>query len=285
MRRLAPPANTARAMLLESAEVVQSNPLRVRLVAAADTVEATEAEYRIRGPAAELFAIASTQEVGEWVNGPEMETLYTGTFARLGSPVRHHYDTLKSSARNNICPSCAQRVVGTLDHFLPQSTHPALTVAPINLLPCCADCNKSKLHYVAASSAEQLIHPYFDDVDDAIWLVATVGETTPPTLQFVVSDPPTWPLLKCQRMRQHFKILGLGALYASHSGAELENLRFNLQKLRRTGGPNVVRQHLLEQEESRRDAHRNSWQAALYAALAASPWFCDVGVNSIPPPP
>jgi len=45
----------------------------------------------------------------------------------------------------------------------------------------------------------------------------------------------------------------------------------------RETGPAAVRDHLKQDEESRRKADLNSWQAACYSALAASDWFCAGG--------
>jgi hypothetical protein len=271
----------AKDVLLLCAENVQSHALQIRLAAAASTVEAEDADYRVKGPLAQLYLIASTPGVGEWVDGPEMERLYTGTLARRGSAARHIYDTIKTSARHNICPACGQRLVTTLDHYLPKTSHPALAVAPHNLLPCCGDCNKIKLDHLATSAGEQTLHPYFDNVDDATWLIASVIMASPPALLFGVNDPPAWPALKSERVRHHFKVMQLGPLYAAHAGEEIENLRYQLQQLHRSGGAGAVRDHLLEQEATRRTVNRNSWQAAMYAALAASDWFCQTGVHTI----
>lgn len=38
-----------------------------------------------------------------------------------------------------------------------------------------------------------------------------------------------------------------------------------------------VREHLHREGESRTQAHVNSWQAAMYRALAASDWYCGGG--------
>lgn len=281
MRRVTPPAFIAKDVLLLCTENVQSRALQIRLAAAASTVEAADIDYRAKGPLAQLHLIASTPGVGEWVDGPEMERLYTGTLARRGSAARHVYDTIKTSARHNICPACGQRIVTTLDHYLPKTSHPAFAVAPYNLLPCCGECNKVKLDHVPSDAGHQTLHPYFDDVDDAIWLDASVAMTSPPTVLFTVNDPPGWEALKRERVRHHFEIFQLGPLYAAHAGEEIENLRYQLQQLHLSGGAAAVRDHLLEQERTRRAVNRNSWQAAMYAALAASAWFCEAGVHEI----
>lgn len=281
MRRMTSPSISAREVLLACAEVVQQDSLRIRLFGAADEVEAMETMYNKQGAMSRLDTIPSTETVGDWVDGSEMVTLYSGTLSRLDAPVRHIYDQLKAAARHGICPFCGQRVVRTLDHYLPKVTHPGLAVTPLNLLPSCGDCNWEKSTHVATTPVDLIFHPYFDDADDGDWLVATVEHKSPPGLLFGVAHVAHWNEVKCKRMKKHFDTLGLAILYGSHAGSELENLRYNLQRLRTAAGPDGVRDHLREQETGRRLAHRNSWQAAFYGALATSNWFCDVGVNQI----
>jgi hypothetical protein len=138
---------------------------------------------------------------------------------------------IKKLPANDICPMCGQRTVGTLDHYLAQSLHPALVVTPANLLPSCGDCNKAKLDAQPRAVIEQTLHPYFDDADDGVWLYANVEEGTPTALLFYPDPPTVWPETKQARVRLHFRTFGLGALYASHSAVELNNIRYGLQRI------------------------------------------------------
>jgi hypothetical protein len=90
---------------------------------------------------------------------------------------------------------------------------------------------------------------------------------------FKVSPPYCWPELKKDRVSLHFKIFGLSQLYSANAAQTLVNIEYSLQNISDRAGVAGVRLHLSEQEETHRDAWRNSWQTAMYEALVESEWF------------
>ena len=58
---------------------------------------------------------------------------------------------------------------------------------------------------------------------------------------------------------------------------EISGIKARLESLLGDNGSDAVRDHLRQDEKSRRQAGLNSWQAACYGALAASDWFCAGG--------
>jgi len=276
MRKLTPPTFAAGPVTQLCIESLQAGDLKTGLMLVAKAIEDAETEYLARGGDCSLFAIAEAPDIAGTLTVAQMERVYKGTFAR-SIRTRHIYNAIKKLPPNDICPLCGQRTVSTLDHYLAKSRHPALAVTPANLVPACADCNKLKLDAQPASAEEQTLHPYFDECDDAVWLVAEVQETVPAGLTFAPAPPDAWPALKRSRIRRHFEMFALGALYASHAGAELANIRYSLTLLAAAGGQMAVRQFLQDQAVSSRQVHRNSWRAASYQAWCASNWFCAGG--------
>lgn len=281
MRRLAEPSHDARTTLELCADTLRDEALAARLRSVAPEIEAAEARYKEQGKRASLFTIAGTDDVAGRVEMEEMSALYKGTLSRSGSGPRRIYDEIKAAPRNGVCPLCCQRVVSTLDHYLPKSRHPALAVTPVNLVPSCADCNKAKLDRQPTRSAEQTLHPYFDEVDDAVWLTARVEETAPPALVFSPNPPAWWPEVKRARVLTHFRTFGLGRLYVTHAAEELLNIRHSMALLAGRGGAAALKAHLIEQTESRQAVAKNSWQSAMYYALSGSEWFCEEGFKLI----
>ena len=278
MRRLPRPPYAARPTLDLCIASIQNADLTGRLQLVAGQVEMAETAYALHAEHQTLFTVPQTDGIGG-VTADEMKRVYKGTFAK-SARTRDIYDQIKKLPPNDICPLCGQRTVGTLDHYLAQSNHSALVVTPMNLVPSCADCNKAKLDAQPGSAAEQTLHPYFDDVDGATWLRATVRETAPAALLFYTSPPAEWPALMRARVSHHFQTFGLGALYASHSGAELSNIRYGLQRIAERGTSEDIRIELVRRAESHAAAQRNSWQAAMYNALAGSAWFCSGGFQA-----
>lgn len=211
------------------------------------------------------------------VTKEEMSTVYTSRMARKGAPGRFVYDQLIAAAPQGRCPLCGQRFVSTLDHCLPKAHYPSLVVTPINLVPSCGECNKAKLDSIPQGAEDTPLHPYFDNIDRQRWLCATVVESHPTILNYYVSPPTEWPALLVERVKKHFKMLGLGRLYASEASEEIFNISGQLQTIHTFEGPTGVQAELRERAASCLQARRNGWRTAAYIAFAESEWFCNEG--------
>lgn len=143
--------------------------LKLRLEGIRDDITAGELSYEAAAVAATLFQIAAADGIGE-VSAKEMEKVYDRHMARSRSRGRAVYDQLMIAAENDMCPFCGHRIVSTLDHSLPKASHPLFAVTPINLIPCCKDCNHAKGTQFALTKHEQFLHAYYDDVTADRWL-------------------------------------------------------------------------------------------------------------------
>lgn len=251
----------------------------MRILGSFDTMSSAEATYKVRGKTNDLYSIAGTQAVDKWVTREEMEALYTQTFARKGGPTRDIYDAIRASSPGGLCPLCNQRPVSTLDHHLAKAEHASFAVTPINLVPACKDCNTNSRVRKPSTKGEQTLHPYFDSVDEEIWLTAQLIPGTPPSLIFYATPPAHWAPEIQAIVKNHFKVFSLGELYATHAAAELVNIYFDIESKPWT--PETLKAHLDEQAGNRRKMVRNSWQAAVYAGLAGSEWFCQGGYKDV----
>ena len=77
-----------------------------------------------------------------------------------------------SLAVNGKCPICGIGPVSNLDHYLAKSLYPTYAITPINLVPECRDCNFNKRDTLIKSATDSPLHPYYDEIDNRIWLVA-----------------------------------------------------------------------------------------------------------------
>lgn len=280
MRSLPKPTARVRAVTQLCASTLRKPDLSARLATILDALDAGEADYEYRGTRAELFQVAETAEVGT-VTRDEMQTLYTTKLSRKGEPARAIYDAIRASPKYGKCPLCAERIVSTLDHYLPQTAHALFAITPLNLVPACSDCNKAKSAKQATSAHEQTLHPYFDDVDGDVWLSARVVEEVSPVLVFAVDPPNTWSNITKDRVRSHFHMFGLSLLYTIKASQELAQNRHYLIRLADSAGPDGVREFLQEQAVSRGAVEKSSWQAAMYRALSGSRWFWEGGLRGI----
>jgi hypothetical protein len=276
MRTLPVPPISAEASYIKSISRVRDAALKQRLASITSDVVAAANELAAAAVAGAVDTIPTAAAVGP-VSGAELKAVYRDRFAKDRAPGRIYYDRIITSAPNGKCPMCGHRDVATLDHFLPQAKYPALTVAPVNLVPACSDCNKTKLDRRPTSPSTVTLHPYFDDIESQPWLTAAVQETAPASTRFWVNPPAEWSPVLVERVIHHFRVFGLARLYAAQAAEELVNIRSDLTRVFAAEGNAGVAAFLRDRAASRRAAHINSWQTATYDAFAASPWFCDQG--------
>lgn len=272
-----PPPYGARETFQICVTGVRDAALRRKLIGIAGYVAAAASDYETKARARDLHLVRRSNTVGGNVSKAEMIEVYDQRMAAKRAPGRSIYDHIKLLPLGDRCPFCDQRNVSTLDHILPKAHYPALAVTPLNLVGACMECNKARSADVPTSADSVVLHPYFDDITVDQWLVAKVLSSTPCAFQFSVTPPASWDTLTEARARQQFTRLGLAALYASEAARELANIRHNLKTHHESGGSAAVQQELNRQRESRRLNRLNSWQTAMYQAMASDLWFCGGG--------
>jgi len=167
--------------------------------------------------------------------------------------------------------------VNTLDHYLPKTHFPVFSVTPNNLIPACEWCQGEKSEYYPTTEGGQLLHPYFDNVDNDVWLAAEVIVGVPAGFRYFASPPDDWTQSAKARVVAHLRELNLPVLFSSNAGSRLSEIRRRLASLHQKGGEGAVRAHLREEIASIEADHNNSWAAAMYRAAVASDWFCNGG--------
>jgi hypothetical protein len=256
---------------------------KARLEGIRDQIEYAEEAFDQRANDIELHLILEANAI-VGVNGnvtaKEMEQLYDRHFARQKSRGRDLYDKIMMAAVHGQCPFCGHLPVSTLDHSLPKARHPALAVTPLNLIPCCKDCNHNKGALGPNSAETQFLHAYFDDITADRWLYAEIVEGSPPGAIFRVQPPAHWGASTTARVQRQFVELKLGRLYASQAGRQLQNIRRSLDNIFQAAGLATVREDLNDRSKSCAAVSVNSWDGALYQAAAQSDWYCDGGFGA-----
>jgi hypothetical protein len=254
--------------------------LQQRLQSATPLITQASVDYEVAANSNLFHTIPPGNEVGS-VSAKEMSKLYDSRMVPTRSPGRVAYDLLLSAPRHGICPLCGVRTVSTLDHYLPKARYPAYAVNPLNLVAACQDCNKAKLNKIPATSSEETLHPYFDNIDNERWLMAEVVNTAPAVLRFFVQGPTTWSPILASRVQYQFEMLRHSKSYPLHAASELASIRTGLMKLLAAGGQVAVSKQLTERAQSCKADRLNSWRTATYEALAASDWFCSGGLQAV----
>lgn len=238
----------------------RSQGIITRLNGIRQTVIDDSKEYR-KGP-------QEFKETHSLPNYPEpakddLVNLYDKKFAAKRSPGRMFYDKIKYSSMHDRCALCGVGTVSTLDHYLPKSKYPTLSVTPSNLVPSCAICNNAKKE----ESDRLLVHAYFDRIpNDEPWLFAEIVSSDPIAVNYNVSCPKHWDKDLAQRICNQFEILDLGSLYSMRASEEIANHMDSYLTIYRESGKELLEKIL---ESNIRTADRDSkyWLAALYRAL------------------
>ncbi|WP_371069327.1 hypothetical protein [Sediminibacillus sp. JSM 1682029] len=213
------------------------------------------------------------------ITDTEMVKVYKDKFSKQKQPGRTYYDKLMNLPINDMCPICGYRTVDSLDHYLPKEKYPIFSISPINLIPTCMGCNKKKFSDAPTRPEEEYIHPYFDNIENDLWLYAEIIEELPISVLYKVKPHNSWDDVMSERVTKHFKRFKLGQLYSSYASEELSGKIFSLKQSFEQGGTSVVKRELQKEVESLRFSHVNSWKTALYTALYESDWFCEVALD------
>lgn len=272
MWKLEPPPFAAITTYETCARNIKDASLKKKFDDARSDVVLADVTYRESALSSSLDSLDPSKFVLPGLSTKEVVDLYDRRMAAQRSAGREIYDSIRISSRNGKCPLCGHREVMTLDHYLPKSYYPALAVNPINLIPACSDCNRTK-----SALTIPTLHPYYDDIEKEVWLYAEVVETTPAAARFYVACPQSWPQRLSLRVASHFKAFKLDFLYASQAARAISGHRHLLNNLFESGGQLLVRRHLEDQADTWRSHELNCWESALYTGLAGSDWFCRAG--------
>ena len=166
MRKLECPSQTAAASYDLCISRVRNRSLRTRLRSVRPNVTSAAANYVTLAETSLLHTFPRSANVAGAVTKEEMGAVYTARMVGKKGPGRGLYDALIAGATRGRCPLCGVGQVTTLDHHLPKSKFPVLSVTPANLVPACTWCQNAKLEGFPRTAEEQTIHPYFDDFED-----------------------------------------------------------------------------------------------------------------------
>ena len=230
----------------------------------------------------QTFIIKPHPKVNDTITKDEMMSLYTDKLSKAGQPARKHYDKILSLPNLGICPFCGHNNATTLDHYLPKQFYPTYSISPINLVASCKDCNTTKSTHGFEDEEKVLIHPYFEEIDDAIWLKAKIIEeqtnsfqTNVLTFNFYVVQPPHWNTKLFKRVENQFKVLKLNQLFSAQAAQGFINRYWRYINLYTVSGKEEMKHQLEEEIQSYEMNHLNSWEVAFLRSLRDSEWFLD----------
>ncbi|NMP28679.1 HNH endonuclease [Rahnella sp. SAP-1] len=99
-------------------------------------------------------------------------------------------DKLRRKHNLLFCPCCGEPgKPTTLDHYLPKTSYPELSIIIANLTPMCSECQQKKSSdYLDANGDKIYIHPYFDAIEQVQLSINITAPYTNPTFTLIVPD-------------------------------------------------------------------------------------------------
>jgi hypothetical protein len=246
-------------------------PLRTNLQNRFSLIDIATKEYDGRAKNCQLFCLASIILQLSPVSKEQLMGVYDNQMVQ--GPGREVYNKILISS-NGVCSFCAHGTPKSLDHFLPKSEFPEYSIFPLNLIPCCSDCNHDKSEYVAKSEEKQYLHPYYDDVSALQWLECKIlySSNKSPAFEFFInSNAEGISDIIFNRLVFQFDSLKIGELYSKQAATELSGIGHFLHK--HLKGESEVQSFLNEMAKSKSDANKNSWQAAMYRSMVNDDQF------------
>lgn len=283
MRRLAIPDYHVNDVFYECVEGIGDKTVHPVFHKHANTIENMANQYNANAASETLFSLkpviraprGSDPIVFGSLKKSDLTKLYTDYMVNKDKPARHIYDEIKAAA-NEKCPFCGGiGVPKTLDHYLPKAHFPQYSILPVNLIPCCRDCNTEKSTDIANNQGEQVLHPYLDDDRYFYenWISATVLHQDPVAIRFYVSAPENWPMYCKERAKSHFKAYGLRKRYGTQAASELSELVYSRGGSYKKWSPEEFKEYLSD-KASNPSLNANNWKKVMYDALAKDDWFC-----------
>lgn len=177
---------------------------------------------------------------------------------------RAYYDKILAGASGK-CAICSIGVASTLDHYLPKAEYPTLCVFPANLVPECQSCNKNKGEFIQAENKKMLLHPYFDDISDVVWIEARLVFSSIIGVEYYNcynSDP-----ILASRISITVEKYKLFPLFSIQANSDISNNLLMWRKQLQNAGTEQLKTYFSFCKLSREKEDLNSWSSALYRAL------------------
>lgn len=175
---------------------------------------------------------------------------------------------------NDICPVCGALKCTTFDHYLPRSQYQLFAVHPLNLIPCCTECNKHKsTTFMTVSGHHKYWNAYLDyDVTEQYLFCEITENNGMPKATFKIEkgklDDDIFAILD-----KTFHDLKLGQTYQSSAGYEIDDFVSICCSFYRKNRQFTLDECLELIADTIPDKDVNNWKNVLKKALIVSPIF------------
>lgn len=125
------------------------------------------------------------------------------------------------------CPYCGITLPRSFDHYLPKDAYPEFSVHPLNIAPCCAECNSSKGSRWLEDGSRLFLHYYSDTLPEEKYLFVAVtirGAGDGYATKFRIAKPAGCSAENWRLVKAHYYELNLFERYREQANSEIANL-------------------------------------------------------------
>lgn len=192
--------------------------------------------------------------------------------------IKSAIEALQESSIRYTCQYCGLDATGTLDHYLPKEEFPVFSVNPINLVPCCSNCNSYKSKQWLINGDRIFINPYLDILPVQQYLFCDVFEDKNKdfNFKFYLKESDGLNPDFVSRLHRHFERLHLFDRMRKASIAHVSEFLHLIRRSVLMNGLSLqqVKDTQFATVSDNRAAYgTNYWKAALELALIQSPEF------------
>lgn len=256
-------------IVTECASSFRDETLKGKYISSAEYIEQKSQEYVAVANNNDWPDILPHETVNMIISKDEMVKLYDRKFVIHPEVRAKYYDKILANAKSGKCPICGIGQASTLDHYLAKTLYPTYSVTPDNLIPACKDCNTNKGNIPVDSKHDAPLHPYFDDVDNIVWLCAAiVSKNDILVAQYYVNpEIEKADVGLYARLCAHLKLYKLKHAYSVQAATEISENTALWQTVYRRSGENGLLQYLSECLCSCEMVQKNTWKTALLRGL------------------
>jgi len=172
------------------------------------------------------------------------------------------------------CPVCGE--LGrprTLDHCLPKTTYPEFAIHLLNLVPACDWCQGEKLtDYKNAAGARSFLHPYYDEVNQALYTIRLQAPYLTPVISFEIRK--NLPEELKELVASHLKGIDFWERFKEYFENSYQNI-IHIASDTRAAGIITVTTAIQSAYSLEAGKGINSWDAVVYRSLLEDPAVMD----------
>lgn len=179
---------------------------------------------------------------------------------------------------NNTCQYCTINAVNTLDHFIPKQSFPEFSVNPLNLFPCCSECNSKKSNLWLDNNRHLFLNLYLDELPNKKYLIADFDfQDDIPMVTFSLNNSENIDSRTYEVIESHFIRLDLLKRMRKESNEKITDIINAIKgSYKLNSDIDSVKSAIRETEEDNKKAYGyNHWKSVLILSIIEKDEFWD----------